>query len=129
MDCKRDAIGQTTGSRYRQSRNELACGSISADSGELSMRWIYLLVAILGFALAYTAKSSGLLALGLIAGLGGLTAALVAIAAARIAERTRPDAALLSDADINALRRSVQKSREARTTAAALSPGASPDRD
>ena len=91
------------------------------------MHWIYLLISIVGFALAYTSKSTALLALGLIAGFVGLIAAFVAMAAARIADRSRPDAALLTDADIAALRRSVQKNRKAHQGAGTPPPAPSGD--
>jgi len=73
------------------------------------MRWILLLLAVFGIALAVSAKTPGLLGLGLLLGFGCLFLALFAFAAARIASTARPDATLLTDKDINALRASLRK--------------------
>lgn len=73
------------------------------------MRWILLVVAVLGFALTFSAKTPGLMGIGLFAGFIGLLGALFAFAAARIAATSRPDAALLSDKDISRVRASLRK--------------------
>jgi len=73
------------------------------------MRWILLGVALAGFAIAFSTKSPGVLGLGLVLGFCALFAALFAFAADRIASTARPDSALLTDKDINALRASVRK--------------------
>lgn len=73
------------------------------------MRWVLLVVAVFGIGLAFSARTPGLMALGLLLGFGGLFVSLFAFAAARIASTARPDAVLLTDKDINALRASVRK--------------------
>jgi hypothetical protein len=73
------------------------------------MRWILLLVALGAFALAFSTKSPGLMGFCLVLGIGLLFAALFAFAAERIASTSRPDAVLLTDKDITALRKSVRK--------------------
>ena len=73
------------------------------------MRWILLLVAMGAFALAFSTKSPGLMGFCLVLGVGLLFAALFAFASERIASTSRPDTALLTDKDINALRKSVRK--------------------
>lgn len=79
------------------------------------MRWILLAAAVIGFAIAFQAKTTALLGVGLVVGFIGLIGAFFAMASARVAEATRPDSALLTDADINALRESVRKNRAAKT--------------
>ena len=73
------------------------------------MRWILLLVAIFCFAVVFTTKTAGLLGLGLVLGLVCLFGSLFGFAAARVASVARPDAALLTDKDISALRASIRK--------------------
>ena len=77
------------------------------------MRWFLLLVSFAGFSYAYMAKSPELLGLSLLAGLVGLIGAFFGFAAARVAATARPDAALLTDKDINVLRASVAANRKA----------------
>jgi hypothetical protein len=81
------------------------------------MRWILLVIAMFGFGLTFSAKSPGLMGIGLLIGFVSLFAALFAFAAARIAANTQPDTALLTDKDVSALRASLRK------PAAAQSPG------
>ena len=73
------------------------------------MRWILLAVAVLGFAIGFSAKAPGLMGLGFVLGFVFLFAAFFAFAAARVAANTRPDAALLTDKDIAVLRASLRK--------------------
>jgi len=73
------------------------------------MRWLLLGIGVLGFGLTFSAKTPGLMALGLVLGFAGLLFALFAFAAERIASTARPDSVLLTDKDINALRASVRK--------------------
>ncbi|MGH8121574.1 MAG: hypothetical protein ACREPT_02250 [Rudaea sp.] len=68
------------------------------------MRWLLLLIAVVGFVFAFTSKTPGLLALGLFAGLAGLLGFAFAMAAARIAETAQPMANLIADAEVSALR-------------------------
>ncbi|MGH8041855.1 MAG: hypothetical protein ACREPN_07415 [Rudaea sp.] len=73
------------------------------------MRWISLLIAVFGFALGFSAKTAGLMAVGLLFGFAGLFGALLGFAAARIAANARSDSTLLTDKDISALRASMRK--------------------
>lgn len=73
------------------------------------MRWLALLIAVIGFALAFSTRSPGALGFGLVLGFGGLLGALFGFAAARIATNAQPDSALLTDKDIAALRASMRK--------------------
>jgi hypothetical protein len=77
------------------------------------MRWVLLGVGVFGFGLAFSAKTAGLMGLGLVLGFGGLFVALFAFAAERIASTARPDSVLLTDKDINALRASMRKPGQA----------------
>jgi hypothetical protein len=77
------------------------------------MRWILLLVSLAGFSYAYVAKTPELLGISLLAGFVGLIGAFFGFAAARVAATARPDAALLTDRDISALRASVAANKKA----------------
>ena len=73
------------------------------------MRWIMLLAALFGFALAFASKTPGLLGLGLLVGFVCSFISLFGFAAARIASTSRPEIAMLTDKDITALQKSVRK--------------------
>lgn len=73
------------------------------------MRWILLVLAVLGFALAFSTKATGLMGVGFVLGFVFLFAAFFAFAAARVAESSRPDSTLLTDKDIATLRASMRK--------------------
>jgi hypothetical protein len=73
------------------------------------MRWIFLLVALFGFTVAFSTKAPGTLGFGLLLGLIGLFGAFFGFAAERVASSARPDAALLTDKDLNVLRASMRK--------------------
>lgn len=79
------------------------------------MRWILLVVAVLGFGLTFSARTPGLMGIGLLLGFIGLLGALFAFAAARIAATSRPDIMLLSDKDISRVRASLRKSTPPKT--------------
>ena len=82
------------------------------------MHWILLLISLVAFAGAIFAPTPGLIGLGLLVGFIALFAGFFAMISARIAERARPDATLLGDAEINALRKSVREAREKRPAGA-----------
>jgi hypothetical protein len=90
---------------------------------EPHMHWILLLIAVVGFAGGIFAPTQGLTVIGLVIGFAGLFGGFIALVSARIAERSRPDSILLSDADVNALRKSVRDARIAREHAAARGAG------
>jgi hypothetical protein len=68
-------------------------------------RVLLLLLTIAGFAIAFMAKSPGLLGLGLLLGFAGLFGFVLALAAARVSASARPDTAMATAADLAALRR------------------------
>jgi hypothetical protein len=68
------------------------------------MRWIMLGLTILGFVLTFTAKSSGVLAIGLVSGFIGSFGLLFSLASDRVSASSRPDSAILGPEDIAALR-------------------------
>lgn len=80
------------------------------------MHWIVLLISLVAFAGAIFAPTPGLIGVGLLVGFIALFAGFFMMISARIAERARPDASLLGDAEINALRKSVREAREKRAT-------------
>lgn len=67
------------------------------------LRWILLLLALVGLAVTFTTKSAGLLGLGLLLGLVGGIGFALAMAADRVAANTRPDSAMASVEDLAAL--------------------------
>ena len=73
------------------------------------MRWILLLVAVAGFAIAFSTRSPGLMGFGLVAGFVALVCAFFAFAAVRIESTSRPDVTMLTDKDINTLKASLRK--------------------
>jgi hypothetical protein len=81
--------------------------------GVIDMRWIFLLLAIIGFSLAFAAKTAGLMGLGFLVGLVGLFGSFFGFAAARIASIARPDTVLLTDKDASALRVGIRKAAAA----------------
>ena len=81
------------------------------------MHWILFAVAVAAFAGAIFAPSQGLLVFALIVGFCALFGGFVGMVASRIADRSRPDTTLLTDADVNALRKSVREARAAREAA------------
>ena len=81
------------------------------------MHWILWGISVAAFAVAVTASSQGLLVFAAIVGVVTLFGGFFAMVSARIAERSRPDTTLLTDADVNALRKSVREARAAREAA------------
>lgn len=67
-------------------------------------RWIMLGQTILGFAIVFTTRSSGLLGLGLLLGLVGFIGFVFALAADRVSASARPEATIASVDDIHAMR-------------------------
>lgn len=91
------------------------------------MRWILLIVAIAGFAVAFTTSSPSLMGVGLILGCAGLLGFGLALAAARIALTAQPEVALIVDPEISAMRAKANLARSA--TAASRSSAIAPDAD
>jgi type IV secretory pathway VirB2 component (pilin) len=96
-------------------------GSARSFPGDVTMRWIVLLLAVLGFGLGFSAKAPGLMGLGFVLGFVFLIVAFFAFAAARVAESSRPDSTLLTDKDLNALRASMRARKPANSVDAAAS--------
>ncbi len=86
------------------------------------MRWIMLGLTILGFALAFIARSPGVLGLGLLLGFVGLFGMVFSIASDRISAGARPDTAMLSAEDLAALR--ARREAAAKAAAAGAPPRA-----
>ena len=81
------------------------------------MHWILLLISAVAFGAAFFAPSQGIIVVGLLVGFVCLFAGFFRMISERIAERSRPDATLLTDADVNALLKSVRAARAAREAA------------
>ena len=91
------------------------------------MHWLLLGLSAAAFAGAVFAPSQGLLAVALLVGIGALFGGFISMVSSRIAERSRPDSVLLTDADVNALRKSVREARAKREATPA--PSANHDDD
>ena len=89
------------------------------------MRWILLVVAIVAFAVAFTTSSPSLMGIGLIFGCGGLLGFGLSLAAARIASTAQPEAALIIDPEISALRAKANLAKSAAN--ASRQPTVAPD--
>ena len=76
------------------------------------MRWILLLLAIAGFAAAFTTKSPGVLGFGLAIGVFCSLGFVLVLAAARISATAQPESMLIVDAEVNSLRTRTQRLRQ-----------------
>ena len=87
------------------------------------MRWVLLLVTLIGFFVAFTTNSPGILGVGLLLGLGGAFGFVFSLAASRIAANAQPEVKLIADPEVNALRkRKLQElGRSVATSASATS--------
>ncbi|MEO7062690.1 MAG: hypothetical protein ABI082_02800 [Dokdonella sp.] len=65
---------------------------------------LWLVVTLVGFALAFVAKSAVVLGLGLLLALVGLLGLVLAMAAARVSASARPETSMASVDDLGALR-------------------------
>jgi hypothetical protein len=70
----------------------------------MTMRWIMLGLTILGFALAFIAKTPGVLGIGIVLGFVGLFGLVFSMAAERVASRARSEASMLGGEDLALLR-------------------------
>lgn len=77
------------------------------------MRWVLLVVAIVGFAVAFTAGSPGPMGLGFALGCIGLLGFGLTLAAARIAQNAQSETVLFIDPEISALRAKANLARPA----------------
>ena len=68
-------------------------------------RLLLLVLTLVGFALVFTAKSPGLLGLGLLFGMAGSFGFVLAMAATRVSASARPDTAMASVDDLVALKK------------------------
>lgn len=68
-------------------------------------RLLWLVMALVGFVLAFVAKSAGVLGLGLVLGVIGLFGLVLSMAAARISASARPETSMASVDDFSALRK------------------------
>jgi hypothetical protein len=93
------------------------------------MRWMMLGVTILGFAMAFVARSPGMLGIGLVLGFVGLFGMVFCIASDRIASRARPDTAMLSTEDLAVLRARREAAAKSAAAAPPRTPAPSTERD
>ena len=67
-------------------------------------RWLMLGITIFGFALTFTAKGPGLVAIGLLLGFVGLFGLIFGLAADRVSASARPESAMVGPEDLAAMR-------------------------
>jgi len=82
------------------------------------MSWVFLLLAIAAFAVAFKTTSVALAALCLLAALGLLLAWVLGLMAQRVGSRSRDDSALLDPAELRRLREQAEARRASASDAA-----------
>ena len=68
-------------------------------------RLLWVVMALVGFAIAFIARSAGVLGLGLLLGIVGFVGFVLAMAAARVSASARPETSMASVDDLGALRK------------------------
>lgn len=68
-------------------------------------RLFWLAMTVIGFVLAFIAKSAGVLGIGLLLGIVGFFGFVLAMAAARVSASARPETSMASVEDLGALRK------------------------
>lgn len=86
------------------------------------MRWVWMAIAILGFVVAYQAATPGLLGLGVLVGFVASTICVFSFASQRIQEIARPDAQMMTPAEMAAMRKRAEAQRAAGGAARKLPP-------
>jgi hypothetical protein len=76
------------------------------------MRYVFLLMALVGFFVTFTTKSPGTLGVGLLVGIIGTLGFVLSMAAARIAANAQPETTLIVDPEVNALRKRALQERK-----------------
>jgi hypothetical protein len=90
------------------------------------MRWLMLVLLILGLALTFTTKSPGVLAIGLGLGFVGLFGLIFLLAADRVSSGARPESAMLGPEELAAMRARQAGTRPRPTATSAAPPVAVP---
>lgn len=73
------------------------------------MRWLWFVLSVLCFAVAFRTHSMGLAAVTLLAALGFLLAGTLALASSRIERRARDESALLGPDELRAIREQAER--------------------
>jgi len=68
------------------------------------LRWIMLALTVVGIALTFSAKSAGLLGVGLLLGFVGLFGTVFSLAADRVSASARPESAMAAPEDLAKMR-------------------------
>lgn len=89
------------------------------------MRWVFSLASLIGFFVVFTTNSPGILGLGLLIGVGGAFGFVFSLAASRIAANAQPEATLIADPEVSALRKRKlqEQGRKIAASATAEYPG------
>ncbi len=93
------------------------------------MRWVLLLLSLIGFFVAFTTHSPGVLGFGLLVGIGGAFGFVLALAASRISANAQPEATMIASPEVSALRKRKLQEQGRKVAASAISSPAAEDED
>ncbi len=82
------------------------------------MRWFFIAALIAGFAIAFSTRSSGLLAIGLVLAVIGVIGTILQVLDSRMGASSRTDATLLADREVASIRAAALQTRAAQIKAA-----------
>ncbi len=82
------------------------------------MRWFFIAALIAGFAMAFSTRSSGVLAIGLVLATIGVIGTILQVLDSRMGASSRTDATLLADREVASIRAATLQARAAQIKAA-----------
>jgi len=82
------------------------------------MRWFFIAALIAGFAIAFSTRSSGVLAIGLVLAAIGVIGTILQVLDSRMGASSRTDSTLLADREVASIRAATLQARAAQLKAA-----------